>query len=69
MKLFNLDTKIINNLVEFYNKLYMDAGIYGDKGDGTHPQKSNHSGVSHQLASSAKHKGSNHTAKTSVEGA
>ena len=69
MKLFNLDTKIINNLVELYNKLYMAEVIYGDKVDGTHPKTFKHSGVSRQLASSAKHKGSNHTAKTSVEGA
>ena len=56
-KLFNLDTKIINNLVELYNKLYMAEVIYGDKVDGTHPKTFKHSGVSHQLASSAKHKG------------
>ena len=47
----------------------MAEGISDDKGDGTNPKKSKHSGVSHQLASSAKHKGSNQTAKTSVEGA
>ena len=69
MKLFNLDTKSINDLVEFYNKLYMAEGVSGDKGDGTPPQKIKHSSVSHQLASSARHKGSNQTAKTSVWGA
>ena len=47
----------------------MAEGISGDKGDGTHPKKSKHSDESHHLASSAKQKESNQTAKTSVEGA